>query len=194
MSEKVFAYVRVSTQEQSFDRQMDAITVYANARGITVDHVFQEKASGKDMASRPALNNMLAQLRDGDTVIVHDLSRLSRSVRHTLQMAEDVFQAQGINLISIRENIDTTTPMGRFAISLFAGLNQMEREQISERTKQALEARRRRGAKLGRPAKDPRAVARALELHSEGKLTIKEIEQVTGVSKSVLYKHLHKSM
>lgn len=191
MPGKVFAYLRVSTQDQVLDRQMDAIEAYAKAHGLTIDRVFEEKASGKSTATRPELNRMLEQLREGDTVIVNDLSRLSRSVRDTLRLAEDVFQAQGVNLVSIRESIDTTTPMGRFAISLFAGLNQMEREQTAERTKQALEARRKRGAQLGRPKKDPNAIARALELHAEGKLSIKEIEQATGVSKSVMYKHLH---
>lgn len=191
MPGKVFAYLRVSTQDQVLDRQMDAIEAYAKAHSLTIDRVFEEKASGKSTATRPELNRMLEQLREGDTVIVNDLSRLSRSVRDTLRLAEDVFQAQGVNLVSIRESIDTTTPMGRFAISLFAGLNQMEREQTAERTKQALEARRKRGAQLGRPKKDPNAIARALELHAEGKLSIKEIEQATGVSKSVMYKHLH---
>lgn len=191
MSAKVFAYYRVSTQEQILDRQKDAVEAYAKAYGLTIDKVFEEKVSGKSIAERPELNRMLEQLREGDTVIVNDLSRLSRSVRDTLRLAEEVFQGQGVNLISIKEKIDTSTPTGRFVMTVIAGMNQMEREQIAERTRGALNARKRRGAKLGRPEKDPAAVARALELHAEGNLTIAEIVQATGVSKSVLYKHLH---
>lgn len=195
MAEKVFAYMRVSTTNhgQETARQRMVIEDWSHAHGITVDCWIEEFASGKDFATRPELNRLIEHLREGDTVIVSELSRLSRSVRHTLQMAEDVFLAKGVNLVSVKEGIDCSTVQGRFALSLFSALNQLEREQISERTKQALEAKKRRGVRLGRPEKDPEAVARALRLHAEGTLTIKEIEQATGVSKSVLYKNLHAS-
>jgi site-specific DNA recombinase len=142
-------YVRVSTDEQardgvSLDAQRARILAYAEAKGLTLSAILADEGySGKNL-NRPALRELLSLCDRGEvvSVIVLKLDRLTRRTRHLLSMVEDVFLAKQIELHSVSESLDTSTPHGRFVLTLFGGLAQMERELIAERTKAALAYKR----------------------------------------------------
>ena len=158
MSLQAIGYVRVSTDEQvregvSIAVQRERIEAYATAKGLElVDLLTDEGLSGKNL-NRPALQKLLAscRARTVDHVIVWKLDRLTRRTKHLLNLVEDVFLAKNIELHSVSESLDTSTPHGRFVLTLFGGLAQMERELIGERTKSALEYKRQ----LGQPTSHP---------------------------------------
>ncbi len=139
-------YVRVSTSSQSTDRQDDAM------KNLGVDRLFVEKMSGKS-ANRPELKRMLDYARDGDTVVVSDISRLARSTRDLLSIIDQLNKKQ-VGFVSLKESIDTTSAQGRFILTLFGALAELERENILSRQKEGIESAKARGKKLGRPAKE----------------------------------------
>ena len=136
-------YVRVSTAEQNTARQEDAM------KELGVTTVFMDKLSGKS-AERPGLKEMLAYVRRGDTVVVSEISRLARSTRDLLNIL-DTLKAKQVEFVSLKENIDTTTAQGRFMLTVFAALAELERESILSRQKEGIVAAKSRGVHLGRP-------------------------------------------
>ncbi len=142
-------YVRVSTDEQARDGvslqvQRARVEAYATAKGLTLlDVLADEGASGKTL-DRPAMTELLRRCegKEAAHVIVWRLDRLTRCTRHLLQLVEDLFLARRIELHSVSESLDTSTPHGRFVLTLFGGLAQMERELIGERTRAALAYKR----------------------------------------------------
>ena len=135
-------YVRVSTTEQHLDRQADAL------QALNLDRVFEDKASGRS-ADRPGLQQMLDFLREGDTLYVESISRIARSTRDLLSIIERL-EARGVGFVSLKENIDTSTPQGRFVTTVFAALAELERESIHQRQREGIEAARARGRAMGR--------------------------------------------
>ena len=142
-------YVRVSTDEQardgvSLEAQQARIRAYAEAKDLKLAEILcDEGRSGKNL-KRPALQELLARCERGEVgaVIVLKLDRLTRRTRHLLSLVEDLFLANDIELHSVGESLDTSTPHGRFVLTLFGGLAQMERELIAERTRTALAYKR----------------------------------------------------
>ena len=174
-------YARVSTLEQNLDRQIDQL----NREGC--ERVYSEKASGT-RNDRPELLRMLDALRPGDTVIISELTRLSRSQKFLIELV-DRFSQTGVNIKSLKEQwFDTTTPHGRL---IFTGLSQFERDLAQLRTIEGLEAARARGRKGGRPKKDSKAIGLALKLYDSQSCTIAEITRTTGVSKATLYQYIN---
>ena len=151
-------YVRVSTDEQaregvSLEVQRERIGAYATAKGLRLVAVLgDEGVSGKELR-RPALEDLLDRCERGDVghVVVWRLDRLTRRTRHLLALVEEVFLARRIELHSVSESLDTSTPHGRFVLTLFGGLAQMERELIGERTRAALEHKRAAGQPTSHP-------------------------------------------
>jgi DNA invertase Pin-like site-specific DNA recombinase len=139
----IIGYARVSTDDQNLDAQLDALT------GAGALRIFSDKISGS-LRKRPELNRLLDQLRDGDVIVVTKYDRLARSLRDLLDIVE-VIKGRGAGFRSLAEDIDTTTPAGRLVFHVFASIAQFERERISERTKEGLEAARKRGCIGGRP-------------------------------------------
>ncbi|WP_393964371.1 recombinase family protein [Exiguobacterium sp. S22-S28] len=182
---KVFGYARVSTQDQILDLQIDAL----EKAGAAV--IYKEKITGT-RKERPELEQLLKAISKGDSVVVYKLDRISRSTKHLIELVE-TFEEKEVNFISIQDNIDTSTAMGRFFFRTMANIAELERDIISERTKSGLQSARMRGRNGGRPSKDPKLVERALKLHSSKQYSIKEITDMTGVSKSVLYRALEKN-
>lgn len=113
------AYVRVSTVEQNEARQIEALKKY------DVDKWFTEKVSAKD-TNRPQLQAMIDFAREGDTIYIHDFSRLARSTADLLKLVEQL-QAKGVHLVSNKENIDTSTPTGRLMLTMIGAINEFER-------------------------------------------------------------------
>ena len=122
-----YGYIRVSTIEQHEDRQLVTMEKY----GVTPENVFLEKISGKNM-NRPELQKLLATLQAGDTLIVHDFSRLSRSTSDLLRIVDDL-NSRGITLISNKENLDTSTPTGKLMLTMIGAINEFERTNLLER-------------------------------------------------------------
>ncbi len=151
-------YARVSTDEQaregvSLEAQQTRIRAYAQAKDLLLgDILVDEGRSGKDL-KRPALQELLARCDRGDVahVIVWKLDRLTRRTRHLLSLVEDTFLAKHIELHSVSESLDTSTPHGRFVLTIFGGLAQMERELIGERTRSALAFKRENGQPTSHP-------------------------------------------
>ena len=139
----IIGYARVSTEEQSLDGQFDAL------KAAGTERIFADKITGT-ARTRPELDRLLDQLRQGDVITVTKYDRLARSLRDLLDIV-DTIQARGAGFRSLAEDIDTTTPAGRLVFHVFASIAQFERERISERTKEGLEAARKRGRVGGRP-------------------------------------------
>lgn len=176
----IIGYARVSTQDQSLDRQIDALKSYG------AEQIFEEKITGT-IKSRPELDKLKSMLRENDTVVIESLSRLGRSSKDLLALIEE-FRERKVTLVSLKENIDISTPTGQLMFTVLAALCQFERDLTVQRTKDGLMAARARGRKGGRPAVDPKKVEKALRLYEAQTHSINEIIQITGVSQGTLYK------
>ena len=176
-------YARVSTEDQNIDRQIDKL------KENGCEKIFIEKISGTKR-ERPELNKLLDQIRKDDTVIVCELTRISRSTKHLFEIVQCI-EDVGANIKSLKESwLDTTTAHGKLLFTMFAGISQFERDLISERTKEGLSSARARGRVGGRPQKDDKAVEKAVKLYESKQYSIKEIVEMTGVSKATLYRKL----
>lgn len=180
-------YARVSTKEQNLDMQIDAL------RKAGCEKIYQEKASGAK-TERPELNNILQNIRKGDILIIWKLDRLGRSLKHLIEVVNELI-GKGAGLKSLKDEfIDTTSAQGRLIFNIFASLAEFEREIIRERTQAGLDAARARGRKGGRPkglSKDAEKTAYAAEtLYKEGKLGVNEIAKNLGIAKGTLYSYL----
>ena len=179
-----FGYARCSTLDQNLDWQIDALTKEG------CDRIFQEKFTGT-RKDRPELLRMMDMLREGDTVIICELTRLSRSVKDLFELVEQVEKA-GANIKSLKEPwLDTTTPQGRLLFTIFSGVSQFERELIRERTMEGLASARARGRMGGRPGKDKKIVEQALTLYDSKAYSVDEISKTTGISRATLYKYIN---
>lgn len=180
----IVGYARVSTQDQNLQMQIDALE---NAGCI---EIFEEKITGTKK-DRPGLNEMLKMLRKGDRVIVYKLDRISRSTKHLIELAE-LFEEQGVEFVSIRDSIDTSTATGRFFFRMMASISELERDIISERTKAGLASARARGRQGGRPKTPTKAVETALKMYHSKEYSISEIVKASGVSQATLYRNINK--
>ena len=178
----IFGYARVSTQEQNLNRQLDSL-IDAGA-----EEIVQEKITGTK-ADRPELNRLLDKLRNGDIVLISDLTRLGRSTKDLFNLAEKI-EKKGANIKSLKEHwLDTTTPQGKLMFTFMAGISQFERDLISQRTKEGLEATRIRGKQGGRKPKLDDTKKKAIyELYQQKKTSVKDICDMFNVSKPTLYK------
>jgi DNA invertase Pin-like site-specific DNA recombinase len=179
-------YARVSTREQSFDLQVDAL------RNAGCEKVYREVVSGAKV-ERPVLDELLRELRPGDVLVIWKLDRLGRSLRHLVELAATLLKTD-VGLKSINDPIDTTTPQGRLTFNLFAALAEFERDLIRERTQAGLAAARARGRMGGRPKGLPphaeRTACAAETLYRERRLSVREIASELGIAKSTLYDYL----
>ena len=135
-------YVRCSTAEQNEARQLKMM------ENQDVEKVFLDKASGKN-TDRPEFKAMMAFVRSGDTVIVGSISRIARNTRDLLTVISSLTE-KGVEFVSLKENIDTTTPQGRFMLTVFAALSELERESILERQREGIEIAKAEGRYKGR--------------------------------------------
>ena len=139
-------YIRVSTKEQNTGRQHND---FINA-GITIDRVYEEKISGKN-TDRPQLKAMLQNVREGDTVYVESFSRLARSARDFLNIIEEL-TSKGVQVVSLKEKLDTSTPQGKFMLTVFSAMSQLERESILQRQREGIDLCLAEGRSYGRPS------------------------------------------
>ena len=179
----LIGYARVSTQEQHPEGQTDALT------DAGCEKLFVEHASGV-LARRPALDDALAYLRDGDTLVVTKLDRLGRSVKNLKDTIDDL-QGRGIGLKALSQGIDTTTPGGRLFFHMLAAIAEFEHDLIVERTHDGLAAARARGRTGGGRFKmTPTRASQARAMYDTRQHTVQEIADTFGVSRGTIYRHL----
>ena len=180
MKNFVFGYARVSTEQQNLDRQLDMLQKYG------VDFIYNEKMTGTKR-NRPEIEKLLERLTEGDTVVVESLSRLGRSTKDLIWLME-TFNSKGVNLVSLKESIDTTTSTGKLLFTLMSAIAQFERDVIADRTREGLNSARARGRKGGRPRTDSEKLRKAIKLYNTQQYSLAEIEDMTGVKRSTLYR------
>jgi DNA invertase Pin-like site-specific DNA recombinase len=179
----LLGYARVSTTDQQPQLQVDALQRAGCYR------VFTETASGA-RTNRPTLEQLLDQLRPGDTLVVWKLDRLGRSLRHLVDTITQLAD-RGVGFRSLQEAIDTTTPGGKLVFHVFAALAEFERDLIRERTAAGLAAARSRGRHGGRPpvmTADKLQVAQ--EMYRSDEYTVAAIAKILGVSRASIYRHV----
>lgn len=178
-------YVRISTQEQSDDFQIDAL------KNAGCEKIFSDQISGAK-ADRPGLKEALEYVRPGDSLVVWRLDRFGRNLRHLIDAVEDL-EKRKIGFVSLQEGFDTTTNGGKLVFQIFGALAEFERNLIRERTKAGLEAARARGKLGGRKAKLNLTQTDALKMMYESKkYSISEICSSFEISKPTLYRYLEK--
>ncbi|CEN25146.1 transposon Tn21 resolvase [[Clostridium] sordellii] len=138
----IVGYVRVSTVEQNESRQLITMDKY------NVEKVFSEKVSAKD-TNRDELNKMLEFVREGDTIVIHDFSRLARSTKDLLYIVE-LLEDKKVNLISAKENIDSSTPTGKLMLTMIGAINEFERTNMLERQREGIAIAKEQGKYKGR--------------------------------------------
>lgn len=178
----VYGYQRVSTKEQNLDRQTQQLAAY----GIEPENIYTDKDSGGKV-HRKGLDELLSKVTSGDKVVVIELSRLARSVNQLLSISED-FQKRSIELVSLKEQIDTSTAAGKLFFTISAAFSQFEKDMIQDRTKQGLAAAKAKGIKLGRPKAKQEVVDEAMRLYKEASMTVKQIAAATGLSEPTIYR------
>lgn len=175
-------YARVSTEEQNLDRQIDAL----QQAGIDDWLIYKEKITGTKK-DRPELQKMLNHLNEGDIVIITDLTRISRSTKDLLDIVEKV-KNKGASIRSLKDTwLDTTSnnPYNEFLLTVMSGLSQLERDLISQRTKEGLASAKARGRNGGRPSKQNEKGDMVRTLADSG-MRIVDIVKQTGLSRSTV--------
>jgi DNA invertase Pin-like site-specific DNA recombinase len=179
-------YARVSTREQSLQLQVDAL------KSTGCEKIYQEVASGSKTA-RLVLDDLMNNIRAGDTLVIWKLDRLGRNLAHLLHMTDELIKKE-VCLISLNDPIDTTTSHGRLIFSIFASLAEFERALIAERTIAGLKAARARGRLGGRPSGLSQGAAEKAEiaetLYKAGGISINTITKQLNISAPTLYAYL----
>lgn len=184
----VYGYARVSTKEQSLDVQTNQIKDYCKLREFDLVNVYTDKATGANN-DRSGFQEMLSMLKNNplgvNAVVIPKLDRIGRDVKNLINLIEH-FQDTGVELISIADAIDTTTPSGRLFFHINAAYSQFERERINERTQEGRDYAKARGVKFGRPEKklDFEKISRRI---ASG-VTKTRIMQDEGISQSAFYR------
>ena len=138
----IVGYVRVSSIDQCEERQLVSMEKY------NVEKIFSEKVSAKD-TNRPELERMLDWVKEGDTLVVHDFSRLARSTKDLLNIVEQL-EKKKVDLISTKENIDTSTPTGKLMLTMIGAINEFERANLLERQREGIALAKAKGKYKGR--------------------------------------------
>ncbi|OPH35247.1 recombinase family protein [Moraxella atlantae] len=178
MTTQKVGYARVSTKEQDLSLQLDALNKF------DCDKIFTDKVSS--VKQRQGLQEALGYLRQGDSLVVWKLDRLCRSLPDLIKISEQI-KEKGAELISITENIDTSTPAGRLYFNILGALGQMERELIQERVKAGLAAARKRGKVGGKPRVSQDKIDLARRELSEGR-TYPDVAKIIGIHPQTLYR------
>lgn len=173
-------YVRVSTKEQNTARQEELMKL------LEVDRVYIDKMSGKDM-ERPFLQEMMNFVREGDSVVVESISRFARNTKDLLELTEQLSNKH-VQFISQKENIDTNTPAGKFMLTIFGAVAELEREYIRQRQKEGIEIAKEKGKYKGRPAKQLDTFDEIYQQWKSGNITATSASMQLNISRSTFYR------
>lgn len=175
------AYVRVSTVEQNEARQIEAL------KKFDIEKWFTEKISGKD-TNRPELNRMLDFVREGDTVYIHDFSRLARSTKDLLEIVERL-NDKGVHLVSNKEQIDSSTPTGKLMLTMIGAIAEFERTNLLERQREGIAIAKEKGVYKGRkPIEINDTFKTEYARYQNREITKKELASILNVSRPTLDK------
>ena len=177
-------YVRVSTQDQSVARQMEALKKY------NIEKIYVEKISGKNTA-RPEFQRMMDFLRAGDELYVSEWSRLSRSTMDLLNTINTLSE-KGVKVVSLKENFDTSTPQGKLILTVFAGLNEFERALILERQRDGIAIAKVQGKYKGRVEKKLDNFDEVYGLWADKKITATAASEALGITRATFYNRVKK--
>lgn len=178
------AYVRVSSVDQNEARQLESL------KRFDIEKIFSEKVSAKN-TDRPKLKEMLEFCREGDTIYIHDFSRLARSTKDLLSLVE-YFNDKKVNIVSIKENIDSSTPTGKLMLTMIGAINEFERQNILERQKEGIALAKERGMYKGRKKiKRPDNWSVVYDDYIHRRITAVKAMELTGLKKSTFYKFLN---
>lgn len=181
---KTYFYIRVSSKEQNTVRQ----EVKAKEHKIPLENVYIEKASGKNVTDRPVLNNLMATLKNGDKLIVDSISRFARNTRDLLELVEQL-NNKGVQFVSLKENIDTTTPTGVFMLTVFGAVAQLERDYIKERQAEGIAVAKSEGKYKGRkPIEYPKNWEKYYKMMRNGEMKGVEVMKLLDLKKTTFYK------
>ena len=173
-------YIRVSTQEQNTIRQEVLM------ESLGVDEVYIDRMSGKN-TNRPELQRMMEYVRRGDTVIVESISRFARNTRDLLELVERL-TAKGVEFVSKKESIDTTTPTGKFG-----AVAELEREYILQRQREGIAIAREQGKYTGRKPKQSPDFDRVVAQWNRGEITAVEAMRTLKMSKTTFYRRVQQA-
>lgn len=180
----LLGYIRVSHLTQNESRQVEMLNKYG------VDKVFIEKASGKD-TNRTQLKSLLNYCRENDIVIVESISRISRNTKDLLNIIDTLTKKQ-VEFVSIKENIDTRTPQGKFMLTVFGALAELERESILERQREGIEIAKRQNKYKGKPKKqiDKERFAEMCGKWRNGEITAVECMKLMELKPNTFYRRV----
>jgi len=182
---RAFGYSRVSTNEQDWSLQLDALIKY----GCDERDIHKEKVSGSKR-DRAELNALLDLLRKGDKLVVWRLDRLARSQRDLLEIS-DLINSKGAELVSLMDSIDTSTATGKLLFSILGALGEFEKNLLVERTKAGQAIARDNGVEFGRPAKlTPDLIQHIKHAHKDPTVTVASTLKLLDISKSSYYNAL----
>ena len=175
-------YIRVSTQEQNTVRQEVLM------ESLGVDEVYIDRMSGRNIG-RPELKRMLEYVRRGDTVIVESISRFARNTRDLLELVEQLAE-KGVEFVSQKEAIDTTTPTGKFMLTVFGAVAELEREYILQRQREGIEIAKTQGKYKGRKPIQPDDFDAVVDQWRAGHITAVQAMKKLGISKATFYRRI----
>ena len=194
---KIFAYIRVSTREQNENRQLDAL------KGLKTDEIIIEKASGKNFVGREKYQQMKAQLRNGDLLIIHSIDRFGRNYSEICKEWETLIgkgvdiQVLDMPILNTRDNQNGLT--GRLitdiVLKLLGYVAEKERTNIKTRQREGIDSALKNGVKFGRPKSEipkseiPKDFIRAYELYKQGLIKVKDVMSMCNIAKSTFYKY-----
>lgn len=189
---KTFAYIRVSTREQNENRQLDAL------KGLSVDEIIIEKASGKNFIGREKYQQMKSNLREGDLLIVHSIDRFGRNYTEIckewatlIDRGVDV-QVLDMPILNTRDNMNGLTGklISDIVLMLLGYVAERERTNIKTRQREGIDSALKRGVKFGRPKTEiPKDFIRAYELYKQGLIKVKDVMSMCDIAKSTFYKY-----
>jgi len=178
-------YIRISTEEQNTARQEVLM------QELEVEQVFIDKMSGKN-TNRPELKRMMAFVRESDAVIVESISRFARNTRDLLELIEQLNE-KNVVFISKKEAIDTNTPTGKFMLTVFGAVAELEREYILQRQREGIAIAKQQGKYLGRkPIELPDGYERVISLWRNGEITAVEAASKLGLKMRTFYRKFKK--
>ena len=173
-------YIRVSTQEQNTIRQEVLM------KSLGVDEIYIDRMSGKN-ANRPELQKMMEYVRKGDTVIVESISRFARNTRDLLELVERL-TAKGVEFVSRKEAIDTTTPTGKFMLTVFGAVAELEREYILQRQREGISIAKEQGKYKGRKPIEAPELEQTIAKWKSGAITAAEAMRTLHMAKTTFYR------
>lgn len=178
-------YIRCSTEEQNEARQIES------AKELGIEKLFIDKASGKN-ADRKALKEMMNYVREGDTVYCSDISRIARNTKDLLNIVEEL-NNKGVFFISLKEKLDTSTPSGKFMLTIFGAMAELERENILARQREGIEIAKREGKYKGRKRIEinEEEFSSMVNEWREGKRTASSIYKHFGISSQTFYRRVN---